>query len=78
MVQIKSYGAAFHGRRKSYGLLSIESFSGFFGENGVDAFLGTLPIFDHYMDVLLFHALHWRKCKHPFSDYNRSSLVPNF
>ena len=44
IVQIKSYGAAFHGRRKSYGLLSIESFSGFFGENGVDAFLGTLPI----------------------------------
>uniref|UniRef100_A0A0A0KTV3 Uncharacterized protein n=1 Tax=Cucumis sativus TaxID=3659 RepID=A0A0A0KTV3_CUCSA len=44
IVQIKSYGAALYGRRNSYGLLSIESFSGFFGENGVDAFLGTLPI----------------------------------
>lgn len=65
-----------HGRKKFLWLaLNLIIFWFLWGERNWLIFGDASYSFDYFMDLLLFHALYWCKCKHYFTDYNLSSLA---
>lgn len=63
-------------QRKLYGSLLVVFLWHLWGKKNARIFRDPLSYFDCFMDLILFHAIYWCKCKHPFIDYSlRCSLI---